>query len=156
MGLLILFFFVAVIAAPIAIVVSSPEVAKGNAIFSFVLVVVIGMMFCSVWRFFSWVNYVAMAQTYVSVKTCEDEAKLYVSKGMTEPTTGVADQTLTDLRYNMYQEELSRKLKNMKDEIVKYNDMLIGKRILLKSFMIGPILTVPPDPDMEIYEIDWK
>jgi hypothetical protein len=109
-------------------------------------------LFCSLWLFFSWWNYLDLEQELVQLKTYEAEIKIYIEKGVAEFGKVDTDTLVTDLKYHSYQRELSDKLYRMRLKVNSYNDNLIGKKILIRNVLVGNILTVLPR-DMDMYDM---
>jgi len=105
---------------------------------------------CTVWYFMSWLNYIFMKQNLAAIETRAAELNIYTSQGLNNIGNNNS-KALTDLVYNSYQVELSRKARELRYVTENYNNTLVGKRVLKEGVM--GVITVGPDPDMKMYDL---
>lgn len=67
----------------------------------------------------------------------------------------VKDKTLTDMKYNQYQNGITEFIKDFRDKIVSYNSTIIEKRKLKDSLFFSWII-VGPDEDMKLLKMNMK
>lgn len=67
-------------------------------------------------------------------------------------TLDMEKATFTDFKYQGYQENISKIIVDLRNEIIAYNKVLIKKRILNKNLFFNWLI-IAPDKDMKIINI---
>jgi len=94
--------------------------------------------------------------TYVTARTQYDalvnQYKGAITLYMDHATLDLAKASLTDFKYQGYQENFAAIIKDLRCEIVDYNSTLISKRIMKKHLLFSWVI-VAPDDDMKVINI---
>lgn len=97
----------------------------------------------------SYRSYLDLKRDRVAIQQHERAINLYLSKAKLEMDSNV----ITDLKYNKYQNNLAKLIRDYRDCVNKYNNNLISKREMNNNFMFN-LLVIGPDPDMREIEIN--
>ncbi len=113
-------------------------------VLSFVGVIVLSLIFGI--SYSSYVDtrtfYDATVEQYRGAITMyEDAAALDIKKA-----------SFTDFVYKDYQKNVARMIRNLRYEVVKYNEEIVSKRIMKKNFMFNWLI-IAPDKDMKIIRL---
>jgi hypothetical protein len=87
---------------------------------------------------------VSLHQTFATIEQYKESIELYAEKGVAEFKPGSASSTeFTDLKYNQYQEQIGRLIRDLRDTIVDYNKSLTGKQIKNNSWFYNWVVIMP-------------
>ena len=96
----------------------------------------------------SYYTYINMKQTHGQVMNNYQEAiETYGNKAI------INAKSLTDFKYEGYQESLSALIKDLRKKAVTYNEYYIGK-IELHNNILFSWLIIPPDKDMKLLALE--
>jgi hypothetical protein len=96
-------------------------------------------------------SYAKARATYDKVGAQYGQAVTIYANKATIDVRKVGD-TYTDLRFQGYQESMSKLIIDLRDTISRYNASVIEKRVWAKSFFFGWYI-VEADPDMKLIDI---
>ncbi len=105
---------------------------------------------CLVFMCWSSYNTYLRARTFYSatVEQYASAVEIYGDKAVID----IKAAAWTDLKYQGYQTNIATFIKNLRGEIINYNTLIIGKRIM-KASSIFNWLIVAPDDDMKIIKM---
>ena len=118
-------------------------------VFGFFSIVIIG---------FSYANYVGLKQRIATIEQYKSAIGIYSDRGILDFKKNEMGNferigDLTDLKYQNYQENVYHMIKDFRNEVVKYNRKLVGKRTM-KANWFWNWLIIAPDSDMKIMRLE--
>lgn len=106
----------------------------------------------SVFLFISYYNYVGTRTFYdATIEQYTSAIEIYEDKAVMD----VESAAWTDLKYQGYQEAISKLIVDLRKRIVSYNEKIISKRIMKKNLVLSWLI-VAPDADMKIIKMKTK
>jgi len=127
----------------------APGCALGAAL---VCVIVIGIIFLVV-KMISYTNYLDMMEKQVTIEQEAASVRMYAENGVGVFFPGqVLGKELTDFKFGAYQEEMSRKIRYLKDMVQSYNRHVVSKK-LMKSSLYWNWWIYMPDMGMQTIEM---
>lgn len=153
MGFILTLFIISCLAA-IAIGMCEKLEAGIAAFFVFIL---FSSIIISVVLFNSYKTYISMKKCIITVEQYKSAINMYSEKAVidfekNEDGSYVKIGDLTDLKYQNYQDNISRMIRDLREVIVEYNGNLISKRILNDNWYWS-LCIIAPDPDMKIIKL---
>lgn len=95
-------------------------------------------------------------KTYVDQRTFFDGTREQYASAVTtyknHAEIDIKSAAWTDLKYQGYQENVADFIKSLRNRIIRYNDVIISKRIMGKNLFTGWLI-VEPDDDMVIIKM---
>ena len=114
--------------------------AFGAIIFSIVILI---------WSIISYTDYVDMRADWdVVVKQYKQSVTVYSDKAV----LSLNDSSLTDFKYQGYQDNLARFVLDMRWRVSEYNEAYVTATVLKKNPLCSWFISAP-DPDMKIIEL---
>jgi hypothetical protein len=94
----------------------------------------------------SYSTYIDLRKNLAVIEQYKETVELYAEKGVQEFRPGSASSNeFTDLKYNNYQTQIGKMIREMRDSIVKYNTLFTSKKVLNDSFMFSWYIYLPDD-----------
>jgi amino acid transporter len=126
----------------------APGCALGAAL---ACVVVIGIIFF-VAKLISYTNYLDMMEKQVTIEQETASVESYATNGVGVFIIGQAmGKEITDFKFGAYQEEMSRKIRYLKDMVQSYNRHVVSKKLMKSSLYWNWWIYMP---DMSIQTIE--
>ena len=147
MGLIIIFLLITLgitLLSYVGTASERKEVKRSNAIFGFVMVSLIFIAIAVVMAGASYESYVEMREDKATVEQYANTMKNYEKHGVKE-FRSLKNGSLTDLKYNKYQEQLAKMTIDLRDRIVHYNEIYAGKKAMKDNFFFGLFVIFPED-----------
>ena len=114
-------------------------------IFLIIFVVIFGVIAMD-----SYGNTVGMHKTYYgTLEQHRDAIEIYGDKAVV-----TIDNSMTDFKYQGYQDNMASFIKDLRKEITTYNKTLVGKRFLKKNIIIGWLINY--DKNLPLLELKEK
>jgi len=111
-----------------------------SAIFSVILAMIVGI---------SYSTYLDLKCDSVAIQQYKRAINLYTTKAN---VMQIDSCTITDLKYNKYQDSLVTLIQHYRTKVNEYNNKLISKREMENNFMFNWVI-IGPDPDMKQIDI---
>jgi len=132
MGIIILMVLIVFIVGILTFIATEPPHDKlAESIAAAVILLLLFGVTAGVTMMVSYSSYVDLKKDIVSIQQCERAIALYIAKAKLD----IKPNTMTDLKYNRYQDGLVKLIQDYKEHVDKYNNNLISKRLLNKNFM---------------------
>jgi hypothetical protein len=97
----------------------------------------------------SYTSYVDLRTSYdATVKQYRQAVTIYVDRAQID----VPKASLTDFKYEGYQGNVADFVRNLRREVVYYNEGIISKRIMKKNWFFNWLI-VAPDEDMKVLNL---
>lgn len=97
----------------------------------------------------SYNNYIGMQKKLATIEQYQQAVELYAKNGVAE-FEGKLGNEMTDLKYQNYQTEIGQMIKDLRDNIVEYNETLAGKTALNNSLMWNWCIVMPDNAKLLI------
>ena len=145
MGLIITFILVSIIVGLLVHWATAKEEGKKEcAIIGVVVSCIILTIATVVTISNSYNSSVVLRETFVTIEQYKEAIELYAEKGVAEFRSGnLSSEEFTDLKYNQYQQQIGRMIRDLRDTIVKYNTKLTGKQVMNAGWFYGWVIIVP-------------
>ena len=112
---------------------------KVNAVICVIVCTLVSGILCGAGHFKSYTTYLLLAGQLATIEQYKTSIDMYSEKGLNIP----AGEEITDLKYNNYQDQIGKMIRELRDCIVSYNIMYTKKQLLKKSFMFGWYIYLP-------------
>jgi len=143
--MLIIFILIAIIVIITILVKLNDEEATG-AVLGCAALLMIGLGI--VWGA-SYSSYLTMRSSYDTVVTqYKDSVTMYEDMAVLD----VKDAALTDFKYKGYQDNIASFVRDLRRQVVEYNEFLIEKRTMKKNLFLNWLI-VAPDDDMKLINL---
>lgn len=131
------------------IIYFSWENSKNDGIFAGIACAVIfAIIFAGTWGS-SYKTYLETRSFYSATKEQYHSAiKLYGSHAVID----MGKAAFTDLKYQGYQENISKFITDLRNKIIEYNTTIVKKRVMSKNLFLGWFI-IEPDDDMVIIKM---
>lgn len=97
----------------------------------------------------SYQSYLEMKSFYeATVSQYRDAIEMYEEKAVFR----INKVSFTDLRYQGYQENMSKFITDLRDKVARYNEVFVKKKIMSDNIFIGAYI-IGPDEDMKIIKL---
>lgn len=123
-----------------------------NAIIGLIIPSIISVVVVGFFVGISYGNYIGLKQKNVTIKQHAESINLYSKLTVPNKNT-TQSQEITDLKYQNYQTSIKELIQELKQRVVSYNNILIGKRELGNNIMLNWLI-IMPDEDMKILKIE--
>ncbi len=157
MGFLFLLFFISLLITCISLLLGDDwddRLCHGAITFIVCFLVSTAIM-CIVWGD-SYAGYVSMQEKEVTIEQYAQTVRTYASRGVAEFKTGPSTNTeFTDLKYQNYQTQIGQMIKDLRDQIKSYNEELIGKQVMKKSWFWNWCIIAPPKGSVVLRMSDY-
>lgn len=153
MGFVLILLAIATLIAILVWTVSDEgDRATGIILSTVICVLVSGVIMALIWGQ-SYNTYLSLKQRLVIIEQYRSTVAMYSDKGVLEfkkHEKGGFERIgdLTDFKYQNYQLEMARMIKDLRTVTAKYNNSLVGKRVMKANWFWNWCI-ISPDSDME-------
>ena len=124
----------------------------GNAVVGLIVPSVISSIIVIIITAVSYANYIGLRQYDVTIQQYAESISLY-SK-LTVPNKNVTQSSeITDLKYQNYQTSIKELIQKLRQKVVNYNKVLIGKQELGNNIVFSWLI-IMPDKDMKTIKME--
>lgn len=124
----------------------------GNAIAGSIISFIIASIIVSIIAGSSYISYIELKQKSITIKQYSESINLY-SKLTVPNRHAPPSSEITDLKYQNYQVSIKELIEKLRQEIVCYNKILIGKRELGNNIIFNWLI-IMPGKDMKNLKIE--
>jgi hypothetical protein len=146
MGLILSVVFVALLIAGLVYIIANDSI---DALIAFVVSCLIGAFIPILVVAASYTSYVDIRTSYdATIKRYREAVTVYKDHVQID----VPKASLTDFKYEGYQNNIADFVRDLRRNVVRYNEKLISKRILDKNWFFGALI-IAPDDDMKVINL---
>jgi hypothetical protein len=145
MGIILIFLIIAGNMGFITYVSTEKEEYKTtNAITAFVVSSIIFSIFLILSGLISYDSYIDMKQDLAVIEQYSNSIKYYKEQNISQ-FKNLNSKEITDLKYNKYQEQLSKMIIDLRNRIIGYNEIYAAKKVKKDSFLFNILIILPSD-----------
>ncbi len=147
MGFVLLLIFIVLFIGAVAFIASDKENWATNCSLCMLISAIICSLLLAVIWGVSWSTYSGLQKRAAIIEQYQHTINVYADKGVAEfrANSGTSSE-FTDLKYQNYQVKLARMIVDLRSQIVKYNNTLVGKRVSkVNWFWNWCIIAAPED-----------
>jgi len=146
MGMILTIIFISLLIAGITYLCSTDG---SCAIAGFIISCIVGGIIPLAIFAVSYFSYVDIRTSYdATIKQYREAVVVYKDHAQID----VKKAALTDFKYEGYQENVANFVRDLRREVVYYNEELISKRIMNKNWFFAALI-VAPDEDMKVLNL---
>lgn len=102
----------------------------------------------------SWSTYVGLQGRAVTIEQYRHTIEIYADKGVAEfKINSSINSEFTDLKYQNYQTKLANMITELRWQVVKYNRVLVGKRVSKANWFWSWCIVAAPD-DFKVIKME--